>query len=144
MNNLYKHLMDLVNDFSNNNFSTSFSFGKELSEKIFIIPPKRKGIYLKFQKIIGILIKNLEKQIAVADRLYALNKTLLELDDEKDLKNKINDKISTLKLDFDARNQKIIDDWQDLNKSYLNDFFTFNVRGKDIKIATSTESFISF
>ena len=140
MNNLYKHLMDLVNDFSNNNFSTSFSFGKELSEKIFIIPPNRVRYLSEISENNRNFDKNLEKQIAIADRLYALNKTLLELDDEKDLKNKINDKISTLKLDFDARNQKIIDDWQDLNKSYLNDFFTFNVRGKDIKIATSTES----
>ena len=41
MNTLYKHLMDLVNDFSSNNFSSSFTFENDISEKIFIIPPKR-------------------------------------------------------------------------------------------------------
>ena len=140
MNNLYKHLMDLVNDFSNNNFSSSFTFAKEISEKIFIIPPKRVRYLSEISESNRNFDKNLEKQIAIADSLYALNKTLQELDDEKDLKNKINDKIVALNLDFDARNQKIIDDWHDLYKSYLNDFFTFNVRGKDIKIATTTKS----
>ena len=41
MNNLYKHLMDLVNEFSSNNLNLRFTLENDISEKIFIIPPKR-------------------------------------------------------------------------------------------------------
>ena len=140
MNTLYKHLMDLVNKFSNNDFSSSFTLENDISEKIFIIPPKRVRYLSEISENNRIFDKNLETQIEIADRLYGLTLALKELENNSIAYKEIKSKIKTISLDFNPRNQKIIDHWEEFCESYKKDFFSFNVRGKNIKIATTSNS----
>ncbi len=140
MNTLYKHLMDLVNEFSNNDFSSSFTLENDISEKIFIIPPKRVRYLSEISENNRIFDKNLEDQIEIADRLYGLTLALKELENNSIAYKEIESKIKTISLDFNPRNQKIIDHWKEFCESYKKDFFSFNVRGKNIKIATTSNS----
>ena len=142
MNNLYRHLIDLINNSSKIDFSSTFRTNKELSEKVFIIPPNRVRYLSEIAENNREFDKRLDIQIELADKLYVLTQTLKEFssDTNNSVKSILSDKIEQIKLDFDARNQKTIDDWDLFYKSYKEDFFKFNVRDKELKISTSTKS----
>ena len=142
MNNLYKHLIDLVNKSSKTDFLSSFKSNKELSEKVFIIPPNRVRYLSEIAENNREFDKRLSKQVEIADKLFVLTKTLKEFswDNNSTVKSNLEDKIEQVKLDFDARNQKTIDEWDSFYQSYNEEFFKFNVRDKELKIATSSKS----
>ena len=123
MNTLYKHLMDLVNEFSSNDFSSSFTLENDISEKIFIIPPKRVRYLSEISENNRIFDKNLEAQIEIADRLYGLTLALKELENNSIAYKEIESKIKTISLDFNPRNQKIIDHWKEFCESYKKSAF---------------------
>ena len=142
MNNLYKHLIDLINKSSKTDFLSSFKSNKELSEKVFIIPPNRVRYLSEIAENNREFDKRLSKQVEIADKLFVLTKTLKEFswDNNSTVKSNLEDKIEQIKLDFDARNQKTIDEWDSFYQSYNEEFFKFNVRDKELKIATSSKS----
>jgi len=142
MNNLYKHLIDLINKSSKSEFLSSFKSNKELSEKVFIIPPNRVRYLSEIAENNREFDKRLNQQVVLADKLYVLSETLKELsrDNNNAVKSILEDKIEQIKLDFDARNQKTIDEWDSFYESYNEEFFKFNIRNKELKIATTTKS----
>ena len=142
MNNLYKHLIDLINKSSKTDFLSSFKSNKELSEKVFIIPPNRVRYLSEIAENNREFDKRLSKQVEIADKLFVLTKTLKEFswENKSTVKSNLEDKIEQIKLDFDARNQKTIDEWDSFYQSYNEEFFKFNVRDKELKIATSSKS----
>ena len=113
MNNLYKHLIDLINKSSKTDFSSSFKFNKELTEKVFIIPPDRVRYLSEIAENNREFDKKLNQQVVLADKLYVFCKALKEFsrDSNNTIKSILEYKIEQIKLDFDARNQKTIDEW---------------------------------
>ena len=144
MNNLYKHLIDLINKSSKTDFLSSFKSNKELSEKVFIIPPNRVRYLSEIAENNREFDKRLNQQVVLADKLYVLSETIKEFskDNNNTVKSILNDKIEQIKLDFDARNQKTIDEWDSFYQSYNEDFFKFRVRDNELKIATTFKIFI--
>ena len=142
MNNLYKHLIDLINKSSKTELLSSFKSNKELSEKVFIIPPNRVRYLSEIAENNREFDKRLNQQVELADKLFVLTKTLKEFswDNNSSVKSNLEEKIAQIKLDFDARNQKTIDEWDSFYQSYNKEFFNFNVRDKKLKIATSSKS----
>ena len=142
MNNLYKHLVDLVNQKTAIELSSTYEITKEMSEKVYVIPPKRVRYLSEIAENNRAYDELLNKQIIIAEKLFVLHKSLEEIkNDGNDEANKLlQQKIDQLKLDFDARNWKTIDEWEAKYSAYQNDFFTFKVRGKELKVATKTES----
>jgi methylmalonyl-CoA mutase len=142
MNNLYKHLMDLVNEKTLKEMTSHFEITEQMSEKVYVIPPKRVRYLSEIAENNRSYDEQLEKQIKLADKLFVLQGTIKELQsvDEKEAITTIQNKIDQISLDFDARNQKTINDWKEKYSSYKNDFFSFKVRGKELKVATSSSS----
>ena len=142
MNNLYKHLMDLVDQKTKTDLSSTYEITKEMSEKVYVIPPKRVRYLSEIAENNRAYDEQLEKQIKLAERLYVLNKTIEELDqtENKDVIDVLNEKIKQLQLDFDARNWKTIQDWKSKYHSYQQDQFIFKVRGKELRVSTTSES----
>lgn len=142
MNNLYKHLIDLINKSSKTDFSSTFKSNKELSEKVFIIPPNRVRYLSEIAENNREFDKRLNQQVVLADKLYVFCKALKEFsrDNNNTVKSILEEKIEQIKLDFDARNQKTIDEWDSFYQSYNEEFFKFNVRDKELKIATNSKS----
>ena len=115
MNNLYKHLIDLVNQKTAIELSSTYEITKEMSEKVYVIPPKRVRYLSEIAENNRAYDELLNKQIIIAEKLFVLHKSLEEIkDDGNDEANKLlQQKIDQLKLDFDARNWKTIDEWED-------------------------------
>ena len=78
MNNLYKHLIDLINKSSKTDFSSSFKSNKELSEKVFIIPPNRVRYLSEIAENNREFDKRLNQQVILADKLYVFCEALKE------------------------------------------------------------------
>jgi hypothetical protein len=50
MNTLYKAIMDKIVEKTDSDLKSTFQVTREMSEKIFVIPPHRHVIYLKLLK----------------------------------------------------------------------------------------------
>jgi methylmalonyl-CoA mutase len=138
MNTLYKSVMDALVDKTKADLKSSFESAQELSEKIYIIPPKRIRYLSEISEAIREYNEWVEKQKSIAQDLFSIKRTIGLASNE------LHEKLAALYdekvLDFDPRNLKIIEEWNDKVANYSGEFYTYTVRGKEIKVATTTES----
>jgi len=84
-----------------------------------------------------------EEQAGYANKLQALTVTLKELNiyaDDKNVSEKISEKIKLLKARISHENLAIIENWESKKKRYSDDFYEYEVRGKKIKVETHIET----
>jgi len=162
-NRLYRAIMDkIVEKTGAENLRSDFHITAEMSEKVYIIPPNRTRYLSEITETNRKYNDAIEKQAEVAEKLYAIAKTIeslsgVALNPSKDLwdeglkmaqaSGKNDDIVKILvaefdrvKLDLDPRNWEIISGWQAKKANYTGEFYTFKVRDKEIKIKTHTES----
>lgn len=142
-NALYKAIMDKIDEKTGSQFKSTFSVNNEMSEKIFIIPPNRTRYLSEIAENNRSYDEWVEKQAVVASKLHGLHKTIeiLKTDNEnEDVVNSLENTFEKIKLDLDPRNWIILEEWETKKERYVQDIFTYQVRGKDIKIQTNSES----
>ena len=140
MNQLYLSLMNLMAEKTGADLKSSFASTEEMSEKIYIIPPKRTRYLSEITETIRGYNEKVEKQQEIAQKLYGLEKSSEVLKDQNEALAAIDKAKEELKLDLDPHNQKILDGWVAKKANYEGDAFTYEVRGKEIKVETTTES----
>lgn len=169
MNTLYKAIMDKVHEKTDSNLESGFKISREMSEKIFVIPPHRT-------RYLSEIAENNRKydtiaatQQEVAQKLYGIFKTIgsvaslagtpeaLVLSkagiNNDEIARQVagdNEKLGFIKLliaefdrvkmNLDPYNWEIILNWNDKVNKYKHPVYSFKVRDKEIKIATHTES----
>lgn len=144
-NQLYKHLIDTIVSKTGAALQTTFQITKEMSEKIFVIPPHRTRYLSEISENNRKYDAWVNDQKEVAQKLYALQKsieTLKEstLDDKDRLVKALQEQFEKIKLNLDPKNLKLIDQWNEKVKQYKDSLFKFKVRDKEIAIQTHTES----
>lgn len=139
MNRLYRVIMDTIADKTGADLKSSFQASEEMSEKVFIIPPKRTRYLSEISDSIREYDQWVEKQREIAQNLYGIDKTM-RLSQDETLNEKLKELYKETSLDFDPRNQQILDEWQTKCDNYNSDEFVYQVRGKDIKVQTKSES----
>ncbi len=141
MNQLYKKVMDaLVEKVGADQLKSTFKNTDEMSEKVFIIPPKRTRYLSEITDSVRGYNEQVEKQRDIAQKLYALDTSAAVLKDEKAALEAIDKAMEQLRLDLDPHNWQLVKDWETKKANYEGDVFTYQVRGKDIKVETTTES----
>ena len=168
MNTLYKAIMDKVVDKTGAQLQSAFEISKEMSEKIFVIPPARTRYLSEIAENNRAYDDKVVIQAEVAQKLYGLFKTICTVAEVESFeaqrlfihKNGLNqDQIVThavgdrkqfmalllaefdrVKMDLDPYNWEIITGWHDKVNRYKNPIYTFKVRDKEIKIETQTKS----
>ena len=139
MNTLYKAIMDKLDEVSKKELRPHIKLTQQLSKKIFIIPPKR----IRYLSEIAEDLRNYDKwvvdQSSIAQNLFSIQKTK-ELAEDKELKEKLNTLYKEKSLNFDHRNLRIIENWQDKKDNYNKDEFIYQVRGKDIAVKLNSKS----
>src|ERR1051325_2138205 len=75
MNTLYKVIIDKVKSKTGADLNSQFEITKEMSEKIFVIPPDRTRYLSEISENNRSYDKWVESQVSVAERLYGLTKT---------------------------------------------------------------------
>jgi len=138
-NSLYKAIMDEVVAKTGAELNSTFEITDEMSEKVFVIPPNRTRYLSEIAENNRAYDKWAAEQAVVADKLYAINRTI-ETVSEEDLKKTLQAEFDRAKLDLDPRNWLIIEGWAGKAKRYQDELYIFKVRDKEIKIKTHTES----
>lgn len=140
MNQLYLSLMNLIAEKTGAELKSSFASTEEMSEKVFIIPPKRTRYLSEITETIRGYNEKALEQKEVAQKLYSLEKSGEILKDQKDALAAIDKAKEDLKLDLDPHNLKIIEEWDAKKVNYEGEEYTYEVRGKEIRIETTTET----
>ena len=138
-NSLYKAIIEMLNTKANAGFESGYEITGEMSEKIFIIPPKRTRYLSEISESHRIHRDKISEQVEVADKLYALHKSMETLEDEE-LITQLKASFDRIKMDLDPHNWVKLQQWQSTVNRYKAPVYTFQVRGKDINIKTHSES----
>jgi methylmalonyl-CoA mutase len=143
VNALYATIIQTVKSKTTAELSTSFDRNQELSEKIYIIPPKRVRYLSEIAENNRSYNQWAKKQSEIAQKLYGIHKTIATIKEAKliDSDRLIKDLKETyekIALDFDPKLQNLIDEWDQIKDSYSNDIYTYIVRGKEINVKTKT------
>lgn len=160
MNALYKVVMDKLEEKTSTPLKSSFEITREMSEKIFVIPPARTRYLSEISENNRAFDSWVDDQANVAQKLFGLFKTIETLsgtapvltkagidDDQLDVKAENKELMSLLlkefdrvKMDFDPHNWDAILSWDDKKATYKAPLYKFMVRDKELSIETHTES----
>ena len=140
MNQLYVGLISLISERSGVDLKSTFVSSDEMSEKIYIIPPKRTRYLSEITDSIRDYNEKAKSQSDLAQKLYNLSASKEVLSDKEEALEAIESAIDKLRLDLDPHNQQIIDGWEVKKGNYQGDEFTYIIRGKELKVETSTKS----
>ena len=157
MNTLYKSIMEKVNAVNEANLASSFAISKEMSEKVFVIPPARTRYLSEIAENNRAYDASAKAQQTTAQTLFGIYKTIesvageapvleksgLEVttgSEDKDLLKLLIAQFDKVKLDLDPHNWEVILGWEEKVNRYKAPVYSFKVRDKEIKIDTHTES----
>ncbi len=168
MNTLYKAIMDKVVEKTDADIRSTFQISKEMSEKVFVIPPARTRYLSEIAENNRMYDKKAAEQAEVAQKLYGIHKTLCTvlnvtsnaierslsnesgLNEEEILKQVQNDddklvemliaEFNKVKMNLDPYNWEVIVNWKEKVDRYREPVYSFKVRDKEVKIETHTRS----
>src|SRR5688572_22404920 len=80
-NQLYKHIIDKIVEKTGADLKSSFEITREMSEKIFVIPPNRTRYMSEISENNRSYDTWVNEQAEVAEKLYAINKTISAFND---------------------------------------------------------------
>ncbi|WP_088324446.1 methylmalonyl-CoA mutase family protein [Polaribacter tangerinus] len=162
MNTLYKRVLDKLVEKTGADLKSDMKITKEMSEKIFVIPPARVRYLSEIAENNRAYDADVKKQYQVAQKLYGIYKTIESITnntptitkkglneddilktttvDEKEFVKLLLTQFEKVKLNFNPLNWEIILNWQKKVQKYKDPIYSFKVRDKEIKIATHSES----
>ena len=145
VNSLYARLIDTVNAKTEAQFDSGVEEEEDLSEKIYIIPPKRVRYLSEIAESNRSYDVWAKKQSALAQKLYGIRKTIetvreTNADDADRIIKDLEETYNKIALDFDPKLQLLLDRWDELKEAYANDIYTYLVRNREIKVETKTTS----
>ncbi len=138
-NQLYKHVMDTIVEKTGANLTSTFAITREMSEKIFVIPPNRTRYLSEISENNRAYDAWVNQQVSVAEKMHALHLSHETIADES-VKKVLLAEFDRAKLNLDPRNWKQIEEFQQKVNQYREPVFKFKVRDKEIGIKTHTES----
>ena len=146
VNMLYYELIKKLNEKTGAGFVTSMEHEAEMSEKIFIIPSNRIRYLSEISETIREYNSWTEKQAATAQRLFAIRKTIDEINNKpgkgktEDLTSSLDSLYRELESQLDENCRKIIEGWDNKVESYKKEKYQFRVRDKEISIDNFTRT----
>ena len=145
LNSLYATLIKTIQTNTNADLNTSYGTTQELSEKIYIIPPKRVRYLSEIAENNRSYNQWAKQQANIAQKLFGIHKTIQTIqetavDDSDRLIKDLKETYARVALDFEPKLQVVLDEWDQLKAAYANDIYTYLVRGREIKVETKTTS----
>jgi len=145
-NTMYRSLMDLVVKKTGAHLESHFAVSKEMSEKIYIIPPARTRYLSEIAENNRKYDKWSLDQAAVAQKLFGITKTIQVLQGAKDIEDKdrliktLQEVYTKTELELDPKNKYLLEHWEEKKQQYKGEYYTYKVRNKELKIKTHTDS----
>ncbi|WP_396174872.1 methylmalonyl-CoA mutase family protein [Flavobacterium sp.] len=163
MNTLYKKVMDKILEKTDADLHSTFEITREMSEKIFVIPPHRTRYLSEIAENNRKYDETVLTQVEVAQKLYGIYKTIesvghipalgltkfglneealqqAQSENNSEFLSLLTKEFDRVKMNLDPFNWEIILMWDEKVKKYKNPVYSFKVRDKVINIDTHTES----
>ncbi len=145
MNRLYKAIMDTLVAKTGADLKSNFTISNEMSEKVYIIPPNRTRYLSEITENNRNYDKWVQEQAQIAQKLYSIQQAKeaikgTKVADADRLIKELEEVYEQVALDLDPRNMKLLEEWPSKVQRYKDEYFVFQVRGKEIKVKTFHES----
>ncbi len=137
---LYRKLMNVLAERTGAGLSSTFGATAGESEKVHVIPPKRTRYLSEIADTVRGYNDWTDAQAQVAGRLQALRKAAEELQGDEHTHNAILDQAAALARELDPKNLHWLESWPEEAARYKAEDFIFEVRGKEIRIPTTSKS----
>jgi methylmalonyl-CoA mutase len=137
-NRLYRMLMNRIGERTGVDFSGKFDGPMDESEKIFVIPPGRVRYLSEIAESNRAYNAWASKQAEIAGRLDALRRAAQELSEAD--RAAVVKRAEEVQMDLDPKLLAWLEQWPELRDRYQAAVYSFEVRGKEIRIDTTTES----
>ncbi len=144
-NVLYKKIIDTLAEKTSADLKSGFEISEGMSEKIYIIPPNRTRYLSEISENNRNYDKWVEKQIEIARRMYALNKTMESLKQSQlamstEILESLKKNYKELESELDNKCRKILEAWDSKKAAYSADEFIYKVRNREIRVPTFTKT----
>jgi isobutyryl-CoA mutase len=144
-NTLYKALMDKLVEKTKCDLKSTFKISDEMSEKIYIIPPNRTRYLSEISEASRNYDKWTNEQAAIAFNLQSIRQTISSIKESKmadkdRIIKSLEEQAESVLLDLDPKNLKTLETFDAKKKRYIDEYYVFKVRDKEIKIKTHYES----
>ncbi|MBP7515460.1 MAG: methylmalonyl-CoA mutase family protein, partial [Flavobacteriales bacterium] len=164
-NNLYVRLMETIKAKTGVDFHSTFHAHDEMSEKVWIIPPARTRYLSEISENNRRYDERVDKQASIADQLYGLHSAVLtfggpdlleaaslepratslptsasKLEARGSELEALQRKFEELRKDLDPHLWSMLQGWKEEEAKYSGEFYTYLVRGKEIKVPNHSES----
>lgn len=144
-NTLYRALMDKIVEKTGADLNSGFHASEEMSEKIFIIPPSRTRYLSEITENNRKYDQWAEQQGNIAQKLFGIQQTIKTMsesgvEDADRLIKVLQEVYAKVELDLDPKNKMLLENWEAKKKKYTDEYYTFKVREKELKIKTHSES----
>lgn len=139
-NQLYRKLMAIIQDKTNTNLESNFDSSEEISEKLFIIPPKRTRYLAEIAENNRAYDDWVSEQSEQAQKMQSINETIALLDKSDVATDSLQNLREATELKLDRENSKLLDEWDAESQQYKEEFFVYKVRDKEIKVETHSKS----
>jgi methylmalonyl-CoA mutase len=136
-NTLYRMIMDTLVERTGADLKSTMEFSDEQSEKIYIIPPRRVRYLSEIADSNRQYDEWVESQAQLADKLYQVEGANSQLETPNP---ELETLTSTLRQDMDGQAQRVLDAWEEKKAKYTADEYIYQVRNRDIKVKTYSES----
>lgn len=142
VNSLYIELLKSINERTGVNFESQLEVSDELSEKVYIIPPKRVRYLSEIADTVRSYNSWALQQRDLAHRWQNLSESgqiLIDAND-KETAEKLEKLAQTERQKLDSKTLEIIENWDNKKKTYKDKVYSYKVRDKVIEIDTHTTS----
>ncbi|HQQ93965.1 MAG TPA: methylmalonyl-CoA mutase family protein [Bacteroidia bacterium] len=144
-NTLYKAVMDKLVEKTGCDLRSSFRISDEMSEKIYIIPPGRTRYLSEISESSRQYDQWASHQAEIAFKVQSLRNSIeliksSHADDKDRVIKSLEEQVHKLLLDLDGKNLKLLEGFETKKKRYIDEYYTFKVRNKEVKIKTHYES----
>ncbi|WP_020568727.1 methylmalonyl-CoA mutase family protein [Neolewinella persica] len=135
-----------VNTFSNALMSRLFpeetagKLDEGESEKQYIIPPSRVRYLSEISETIRRYDKEVEEQSELARTLFGIQRTMEHMGDDAPVQGELEKARDAVSQALTPENKALLDGWEAKKASYQGEHFTYEVRGREIKVENFTVS----
>jgi methylmalonyl-CoA mutase len=145
MNLLYKSVMEKIVEKTNAKLASTYKISEAMSERFFIIPPKRDRYLAEISDTIRGYNDKVNNQAEISQKLYGMNLSLQELGNSgptprEECIKQLKSLYKKVEADLEPQNKKIIQNWGKKIKHYRDKIYKYVVRGKEIRVDTHLES----
>jgi methylmalonyl-CoA mutase len=142
----YRALLGLLNRQVPGGFVLNQKREKAPSPQIIIIPPDRTAYLSEISQTIRAYNQTARQQAGVAQAAYSVRNTIETIHTAENLPDRgallapLESVYAATLAKLEAPNRKHLEEWEQKKQAYKNDFFSYQVRGREIKVQTFTES----